>query len=363
MASSPPYLANSPTLPTLSLPKKRPSFSGPGPGAPPPHAKRRKPSTGPSHLRQTSFPPETTASDSGERSPSVDSSIIAPSISLPGGAGAAGLSLPGQGRKRKARARDGESVVGGRMGDERSTTGTVVSRGKGGRAVVEEEEEEEETEEVGAVMEGGRVDEASVKQEREHLSMLVEALTPDQATRYDIWRRVKLKKETVRKITNQTLSQSVPPSVITTINGYTKLFIGELIDRARRVQEEWTVAAALGAAAEKERQKNASANGTQPTAFGSGASDAGSSQYSPRTLPRSFEPPVQEDTSPPTQSGRPLAEMIHERDKGPLTPDMLREALRRYKKDQEGGGTGFVGLSLEGRERAAVRTGGKRIFR
>ncbi|KAJ9637139.1 hypothetical protein H2199_007425 [Coniosporium tulheliwenetii] len=171
------------------------------------------------------------------------------------------------------------------------------------------------------------------------------------------------KKETVRKITNQTLSQSVPPSVITTINGYTKLFIGELIDRARRVQEEWTVAAALGAAAEKERQKNASANGTQPTAFGSGASDAGSSQYSPRTLPRSFEPPVHEDTPPPTQSDRPLAEMAKERDKGPLTPDMLREALRRYKKDQEGGGTGFVGLSLEGRERAAVRTGGKRIFR
>lgn len=195
-------------------------------------------------------------------------------------------------------------------------------------------------------------------------SMLVEALTPDQATRYDIWRRVKLKKETVRKITNQTLSQSVPPSVITTINGYTKLFIGELIDRARRVQEEWTVAAALGAAAEKERQKkNAIANGTQPTAFGSGASDAGSSQYSPRTLPRSFEPPVHEDTPPPTQSDRPLADMAKERDKGPLTPDMLREALRRYKKDQEGGGTGFVGLSLEGRERAAVRTGGKRIFR
>ncbi|KAK5238977.1 hypothetical protein LTR16_012448, partial [Cryomyces antarcticus] len=72
--------------------------------------------------------------------------------------------------------------------------------------------------------------------------LLVQALSPDQAERYDIWRRVRLKKETVRKITNQTLSQSVPASVVTTINGYTKVFIGEIIDRAREVQTEWMAA-------------------------------------------------------------------------------------------------------------------------
>ncbi len=101
----------------------------------------------------------------------MDSSVVAPSLTLPGPGSATGLSLPGQGKKRKGRGgKDGESLVGGRVGDERSTTGTVMSRGKGARAPVEEEEEEEDTEEVGAVMEGGRVDEASKKQEREHLS-------------------------------------------------------------------------------------------------------------------------------------------------------------------------------------------------
>jgi transcription initiation factor TFIID subunit 11 len=48
---------------------------------------------------------------------------------------------------------------------------------------------------------------------------------------------------------------------------------------------------------------------------------------------------------------------------GPLTPDHLREALRRYKKDREGAATGFLGLSLEGRENAAGRMGGRKLFR
>ena len=50
---------------------------------------------------------------------------------------------------------------------------------------------------------------------------------------------------------------------------------------------------------------------------------------------------------------------------GPLTPDHIREALRRYKRNGEGGGSGFAGLSLElGLPGAAVaRLGGKRLFR
>lgn len=51
-------------------------------------------------------------------------------------------------------------------------------------------------------------------------------------------RRVKLRKETVRRIVNQTLSQSVPPSIVTGIIGYTKLYMGLLVERARDVQAQ-----------------------------------------------------------------------------------------------------------------------------
>ena len=228
--------------------------------------------------------------------------------------------------------------------------------------------------------------------------MLVEALNPDQASRYDIWRRVKLKKEIVRKITNQTLSQSVPPSVITTINGYTKLFIGDLIDRARGIQTEWMVADALAKEAEEARKKAQEAvkREGQATRATQGTEGSGQQQHGQQETPNGHvanagaEPgtaapdgfagtsaptssatvdpthPSQQSTTtlhPPGSLHARLAELTQERDKGPLTPDMLREALRRYKRVREGGGTGFVGLSLEGRERAAVRMGGRRLFR
>jgi transcription initiation factor TFIID subunit 11 len=114
---------------------------------------------------------------------------------------------------------------------------------------------------------------------------------------------------------NHTLSQSVPPAVITTVNGYTKVLLGELIELARDVQLEWQAAAA--------------------------------------TLPNNE--PVSDDT--------PVCDRIKSENRGPLTPDHLREALRRYKKNRAGGCAGYLGLSLAGREAVAARMGGRRLFR
>lgn len=54
-----------------------------------------------------------------------------------------------------------------------------------------------------------------------------------------------------------------------------------------------------------------------------------------------------------------------QRDLGPLLPDHFREALRRHKRDGEGGGTGLqgvsTGLGLPGS--GAARLGGNRLFR
>ena len=54
-----------------------------------------------------------------------------------------------------------------------------------------------------------------------------------------------------------------------------------------------------------------------------------------------------------------------QRDFGPLLPDHLREALRRHKRDGEGGGTGLQGVStgLGMPGSGSARLGGKRLFR
>jgi len=211
--------------------------------------------------------------------------------------------LIGRGRKGKADARS--NAGGSARGDK---GGSVVDGGRapgtvgGAEGEEEAEDEEDDVGDVGATMmvEGGeQVDEAA---EKRKLAVLFDAFTSDQSDRYDLYRRVKLRKETVRRITNQTLSQSVPPAVITTINGYTKIFIGELVEGARKVQTEWMAA----------------------------------------------EDPDGE---------------VKEKNRGPLLPDHLREALRRYKKAGEGGGAGFQGLSLHGMEGAGPLIGGKRLFK
>lgn len=90
--------------------------------------------------------------------------------------------------------------------------------------------------------------------------------------------------------------------------------IGEIIEKARDVQLEWQA----------------------------------SSQLTPDGKP------IPNDTT--------LQERTKRDDRGPLTPDHLREALRRYKKENPGGGAGYLGLSLKGKETTAARGRGKRLF-
>lgn len=200
--------------------------------------------------------------------------------------------------------------------------------------------------------------------------ILVDAFNADQTDRYEMYRRVKLRKETVRKvypfpllslptigdasnsaqIANQTLSTSVPAPVITTINGYTKTFIGSLIERAREVQSQWSTIETP-----PDTPTQIKSIPIDPTDFHQAnpnndifSTDGGSVAEDPARLS------AQEGD----HEHRP-------RNLGPLLPDHFREALRRYKRDGEGGGTGLagvsVGLGLAGA--GAARLQGKRLFR
>ncbi|RDA93053.1 hypothetical protein CP533_0700 [Ophiocordyceps camponoti-saundersi (nom. inval.)] len=323
--ASPPYgspsLALSPPNPSpAQLPNKKRS-SPLDVNAPPP-VKRRKPSSlsqtssaTPSHpLRQTSFPPEA-SSPHAARSPSLDAASSAVSGSA---VSAARKKRPSRksksGRVGAAAGHDAGELTPSLVGGKAATTVSGVDKDAAAAAAAEDEEDEKEELALEDVV--ARTQEQ--KQEEIRLrAMLVEAFDAEQYNRYEMWRAAKLSEAVVKRVVNATVSQSVPHMVTTAVKAVAKLFAGEIIEGARRVQGQWMA--------------------------------AGEAQS---------EVPI----PPPGPENK-----IHDDDRrGPLRPDHLREAWRRYKLGGESYGVGMQQLwhaqRQDGVERFSTRTQ-RRIFR
>lgn len=153
------------------------------------------------------------------------------------------------------------------------------------------------------------------------------------------------------QIVNHTVSQSVPPTVITTINGATKTFVGTLVERAREVQLQWAALETPPITPPKVPIDPTDFHAENPNNEICTAASGNNAFADLTTAAQS----VKEQTD---QGERP-------KELGPLLPDHFREALRRYKRDGDGGGTGLtgvsVGLGVPGS--GSARLGGKRLFR
>ncbi|GAB7360712.1 hypothetical protein MBLNU230_g0589t1 [Neophaeotheca triangularis] len=470
MASPPPgYPAASPPASNnMGMSRQRSGLALPTPGAP----ISRKPSgaTSPvsAHpLRQSSFPPENNPQGTRTYSPEAedpeigsaddisDSELMGPasSISGPGNPEGASENAP-KGIKRKRRGekkgrgrpptKDRNSALmrgssasvangpedGGGSSNKIKRSGapsTIAGGGGGGAAAAAEEEaedsEEEMTQAPGAGGKGTgkeslytletpftlqemRGDNANMALFRNTVEEVFHK--PNHARRFDAWRQGKLKTTEVRKVVNQTLSQSVPPNVVTTVSAFAKMFAGMLVEGSRGVQAEWEVMRPERAdgkpnpankklrlmqgvpeeSPKAQQQPNNTQNSTTTTTEDPDIQiisppPAKPAPKSPTSSPA--KPNIKTSQSPPppaapstaTSPSKPhsphyaspavqppssdpnlgLATNIHEADRGPLTPDHLREALRRYKRRTAGGVVGFTGLSLQGREGSAKDIG------
>lgn len=136
------------------------------------------------------------------------------------------------------------------------------------------------------------------------------------------------------QLVNATISQSVTENVVIGMRAVAKVYIGDIIEAARRVQNEWV---------ENTGEKQTDLP-TPPASAVASPNEAGEGADG------------QEATTPPKDDRR-----------GPLRPEHLREAVRRYKRSFEGGGVGMQRVwhqqQQNGSERFPPRTGGRRIFR
>ncbi|KAH6623918.1 hTAFII28-like protein conserved region-domain-containing protein [Chaetomium tenue] len=336
----------------MSTNKKRTSD---GPGAP--SLKRRKASTlstasgaaGLAHpLRQTSFPPDdSSALFGGVRSPSVD----VDTLSLVSGSqvSAAAPIKKKRGRKSKAeKAREQTpSVVGGRAATAVSGVSGEGGGGRGGKSVAggaggggeEGDGDDEGPTEVAATAD---VRTKEQKEEEHRMrGMLISALSEDQFYRFENWRAANLSKASVRRLVNATISQSVAENVVIGMRAVAKVFIGDIIESARRVQGEWI-----------ERLDEKQTDLPTP----------------PATVAPTPNPDSEADEQPrEARDPKDIRDSEVDDRRGPLRPEHLREAVRRYRKGFEGGGVGMQWVYHQqqqgGVERFPTRTGGRRIFR
>ncbi|KAJ7188882.1 TAFII28-domain-containing protein [Mycena filopes] len=74
-------------------------------------------------------------------------------------------------------------------------------------------------------------------QTKDNLKVLMENFTPLQYERFEAYRRHALPKTAVRKVIQQTVGMQVSPPVAQIVAGFAKVFVGEMVEKARAVQE------------------------------------------------------------------------------------------------------------------------------
>ncbi|KAJ5723685.1 hypothetical protein N7488_001720 [Penicillium malachiteum] len=344
-------------------------------------------------LRQTSFPTHLEAPERSFGATSDAGSVTGSYTGSLGGTSADGVFAAARGKKRgrKSKAdkeRERDDAMSTRTGDagrfgSADAEGSVRGGGRGGDEGDDDEDDDDEGELLGR--EEGATD---TEAEKKNLAILVDAFNPLQSERYDLFKRTKLRKESLRRIVNHALSQSVPASVVTTVNGFTKVFAGEMIEKARTVQDEWADAYDQAARAAFDAEEAAAEKAAQARADAQAAAQSRTASATPSGTPVPMSNGIKQESPGPSQS-RPSPHPINIKSipspgplrprrefrpppnphRGQLLPSHLREALRRTKRDGEGGGVGFSGLSMDNLGVKGAFTwnsgtiGGRRLFR
>ncbi|ANB14010.1 Taf11p [Sugiyamaella lignohabitans] len=72
--------------------------------------------------------------------------------------------------------------------------------------------------------------------EREKMNLLLANFNEDQMSRYEAFRRANINRNGVKKLANAILNQSITPNVAVALSGMSKVFVGEVVERARDIQ-------------------------------------------------------------------------------------------------------------------------------
>ncbi|KAJ2971500.1 hypothetical protein NUW54_g12494 [Trametes sanguinea] len=172
---------------------------------------------------------QASSSSQAAAGPSTPSAAASPAASTQEGQGGPpeGLSLPG------AQPSAGTPGPGGEEPPNAATTTPAVPGQQGA-----EEEGDGEDELLPAMADDDYSAQLSWQsQSKDNLKVLMDNLSPAQYDRFEAYRRYALSKQAVRKVIQQSTGQQVSLPVAQIIAGFSKVFVGEIVEKARKVQE------------------------------------------------------------------------------------------------------------------------------
>ncbi|KAG0198248.1 transcription initiation factor TFIID subunit 11 [Mortierella sp. GBA30] len=74
---------------------------------------------------------------------------------------------------------------------------------------------------------------------KDELKALLDSFSQEQLRRYEVYRRAVLSRPTVKKLVGTILNQQVSQTMAFVVAGFSKVFVGEMVERARKIMEEW----------------------------------------------------------------------------------------------------------------------------
>ncbi|KAJ2957261.1 hypothetical protein NQZ79_g7003 [Umbelopsis isabellina] len=102
------------------------------------------------------------------------------------------------------------------------------------------EESEEETKELGVDdFDMRMMIQSELDRRKEDMRLLMESFSDEQMARFEAWSRSGFNKNNVRKLVSQVLNQPCSPTMALAVAGFAKVFVGEIIEKAREVMSDW----------------------------------------------------------------------------------------------------------------------------
>lgn len=100
------------------------------------------------------------------------------------------------------------------------------------------EVEDDEKEEV-VVVDMDTHMQAQMEKTKEDMKVLLENFSPEQLQRYEAYRRSALNRTNVKRLVSQVLNQQCSQTMAFVVAGFSKVYVGEIIEKAREIMEEW----------------------------------------------------------------------------------------------------------------------------